>query len=228
MFGLYLDLLMVTWTMSTYYTQVCVLSVLEIWSLEGQTVLMFGFSSLEGFADPEIFNLLLSPFPRNFIVYFLMKYMLPQRIFWSQIHSPWISLVESGESHVVQWPVTSWVIRFRSSLALYPVPMMGARAALAFYTAISFISCHTCWMLTDKFPYSVYRLGILMRALSGFLKRGCLGKKAEPNPDLLPRSQTCSSTVPVFLSVPADYSRQGPAKWSCSTSWNCIVFSISL
>lgn len=67
-------------------------------------------------------------------------------------------------------------------------------------------------MLTDKFPYSVYRLGILMRALSGFLKRGCLGKKAEPSPDLLPRSQTRSSTVPVFPSVPADYRRQGPAK----------------
>lgn len=88
MFGLYLDLLMVTWTVSTYYIHVCVLSVLEIGSLECQTVVMFGFSSLEGFLDPEIFNLLSSPFLRNFVVYFLMKYMLPQRIFCSQIHSP--------------------------------------------------------------------------------------------------------------------------------------------
>lgn len=44
MFGLYLYLLMVTWTVFTYY-----IHVLEIWSLECQTVLMFGFSSLEGF-----------------------------------------------------------------------------------------------------------------------------------------------------------------------------------
>lgn len=130
---------------------VCVLSVLEIWSLECQTVLMFGFSSIEGFPYPEIFNLLSSPFPRNFIVYFLMEYLLPQHIFCSQIHSPWIPLLETGESHVGQWPI--WAEWFGSveALAIYSVRMVGARAALAFYTTSPLFLATLVWCLLISF-----------------------------------------------------------------------------
>lgn len=168
------------------------------------------------FSDPEIFNLLSSPFPKNFIVYFLMKYMLPQRIFCSQIHSPWISFLETGESHIGQWPMMSWTIRFSRS----PGHLLGAYdggqgcTCLLHHDLLYFLP----HLFVDKFPYSVCLLGILMRALSSFLKRGCSGKKAEASPDPLPWSQTRSST-PVRPSIPADYTRSR----ACQMILLCIM-----
>lgn len=132
-----------------------------------------------------------------------MKYMLPQHIFCSQIHSPWISFLETGESHIGQWPMMSWTIWFsRSPGHLLGAYVGGQGCICLLHRDLLYFLPH---LFDDKFPYSVYILGILMRALSSFLKRGFLGKKTEPSPDL-PWSQT-RSTTPVLPSIPADYTR---------------------